>query len=64
MNIAAILCVIASIALAFTSLLISVEHDIAAGVLMTIAQLLVFAGTVFGIDYKFSLYDITKRNQK
>lgn len=40
-------------ALAFTSLLISDEHDIAANVLFVIAQFLVFAASILGIDYHF-----------
>lgn len=41
-------------ALAFTSLLISEEHDIAANVLFVIAQFLVFAASILGIDYHFN----------
>lgn len=40
-------------ALAFTSLLISEDHDIAANVLFVIAQFLVFAASILGIDYHF-----------
>lgn len=40
-------------ALAFTSLLISEEHDITANVLFVIAQFLVFAASILGIDYHF-----------
>ena len=39
-------------ALAFTSLLISQDHDIAAGVLMMCAQFLMLTATIFGLDYK------------
>ena len=45
---------IAAVALAFTSLLISPEHDIAANVMFTIAQFLTLAATILGIDYKFT----------
>lgn len=41
-------------ALAFTSLLISEEHDIAAGVCMVIAQFLLLTASIFGIDYKLN----------
>lgn len=41
-------------ALAFVSLLISEEHDIAANVLFVIAQFLVFAASILGIDYHFN----------
>lgn len=40
-------------ALAFTSLLISEDHDITANVLFVIAQFLVFAASILGIDYHF-----------
>ena len=43
----------AAVGLAFTSLIISEEHDIAAGVIMMCAQFLTLTATIFGIDYKF-----------
>ena len=43
---------IAAVALAFTSLIISADHDIAAGVLMMCAQFLMLTATIFGLDYK------------
>lgn len=43
---------LAAVALAFTSLLISEDHDIAAGVLMMCAQFLLLTAAIFGIDYK------------
>ena len=39
-------------AMAFTSMLISQDHDIAANVLLAVAQFLTFAATILGIDYK------------
>lgn len=42
-----------AVALAFTSLIISEDHDIASGVLMMCAQFLTLCATIFGIDYKF-----------
>lgn len=45
-----------AVVLAFVSLYISNDHDIAGGNLMTIAQFLTFAATLLGIDYKFSHY--------
>lgn len=45
---------VAAVALAFTSLLISKDHDIAAGVLMMCAQFLMLTATIFGLDYKIS----------
>lgn len=44
----------AAVALAFTSLLISKDHDIAAGVLMMCAQFLMLTATIFGLDYRIS----------
>lgn len=43
----------AAVGLAFTSLIISNDHDIAAGVIMMCAQFLTLTATIFGIDYKF-----------
>ena len=43
---------LAAVALAFTSLLISEDHDIAAGTLMMCAQFLMLTATIFGLDYK------------
>lgn len=42
-----------AVALAFTSLIISDDHDIASGVLMMCAQFLTLCATIFGIDYKY-----------
>lgn len=43
---------IVAAALAFTALLISDEHDIAAGVCLVIAQFLLLTATILGVDYK------------
>lgn len=48
---------LAAVVLAFTSLVISEDHDIAAGVLMCCAQFLTLTATIFGLDYKFTRYD-------
>lgn len=45
---------LAAVALAFTSVVISDDHDIASGVLMMCAQFLTLTATIFGIDYKFT----------
>lgn len=45
---------LAAVGLAFTSMLISEDHDIAAGNLMMCAQFLTLTATLFGLDYKFS----------
>lgn len=41
----------AAVALAFTSLIVSEDHDIAGGVLMMCAQFLLLTATIFGLDY-------------
>lgn len=46
----------AAVGLAFTSMVISEDHDIAAGVIMMCAQFLTLTATIFGIDYKFKSY--------
>jgi uncharacterized membrane protein len=47
----------AAVGLAFTSLIISEDHDVAAGALMMCAQFLTLTATIFGIDYKFKAGD-------
>lgn len=47
---------LAAVGLAFTSLLISEDHDIAAGVLMMCAQFLTLTAAIFGLDYKFKTF--------
>lgn len=42
---------VAAVALAFVSLAISEDHDIAGGVLMMCAQFLLLTATIFGLDY-------------
>lgn len=42
---------LAAVALAFASLVISEDHDIAGGVLMMCAQFLLLTATIFGLDY-------------
>lgn len=44
----------AAVALAFTSVFISEDHDVASGTLMMCAQFLTLTATIFGIDYKFN----------
>lgn len=55
-------CFLAAVGLAFTSLVISEDHDIAAGVLMMCAQFLTLCATIFGIDYKFT--DVLRNERK
>lgn len=47
---------LAAVGLAFTSLLISKDNDIAAGVLMMCAQFLTLTAAIFGLDYKFKTW--------
>lgn len=53
---------LSAVALAFTSLMISEEHDIAAGVLIMCAQLLMLTASIFGLDYK--LHQMIKRYEQ
>lgn len=53
-----------AVALAFTSLIISEDHDITAGVLMMCAQFLTLTATIFGIDYKFAVPNQPKTHDK
>lgn len=55
---------LAAVGLAFTSLVISQDHDIASGVLMMCAQFLTLTATIFGIDYKFMNGDAGERHKK
>lgn len=43
-----------AVALSFTSMAISKDHDIASNVLFVIAQFLTLCATILGIDYKFT----------
>lgn len=54
----------AAVVLAFTSLIISQDHDIAGGVLMMCAQFLMLTATIFGIDYKFAQWGINRKAGK
>lgn len=54
---------IAAVGLAFISVAIRDDHDVASGVLMMCAQFLTLTATIFGIDYKFTSHDTTG-NQK
>lgn len=51
----------AAVSLAFVSMLISTDHDIAAGVLLMCAQFLTLTATIFGINYKFD--DIVRKHK-
>ena len=53
----------AAVVLAFTSLVISEDHDIAGGVIMMCAQFLLLTATIFGLDYHI-LKRISENNTK
>lgn len=44
-------CFLVAAALAFLSVMISRDHDIAAGVIMVIAQFLLLCATIFGVNF-------------
>ena len=46
-----------AVAMSFTSMLISEDHDVAANVCLVVAQFLTLTATLLGIDYKFSAHD-------
>lgn len=50
---------ITAVALAFTALLLSPHNDIAAGVIMVIAQFLLLTASILGLDYKLNQYGTT-----
>lgn len=55
----------AAVGLSLTSLLISEDHDIAAGVMLQCAQFLTLTASIFGLDYKFTSYvNDSQRNKK
>ena len=56
----AVMCIASAIAIGITSIVISQTHDIEAGVLIFIAQLLIFAASVYQINYKIYQYGESK----
>ena len=56
----AIVCIMAAISIGMASIVVSETHDIAAGVLIFIAQLLIFAASVFHLNYKLNQYGESK----
>lgn len=49
-----------AVALAFVSLWLSDEHEVAAGNCTLVAQFLILTASIFGIDYKLNSYGTTK----
>lgn len=61
---AGICCVAAAITIGIASIIVSEHHDIAAGVLIFVAQLLIFAASVFHLNYKLGSYGQTYKENK
>ena len=55
---------VAAVALAFTSLLLSDEHEVAAGNCTLVAQFLLLTASIFGIDYKLNHYGSTTSSKR
>lgn len=51
---------IVAVSLAFVSLYLSDEHEVAAGNCTLVAQFLLLTASIFGIDYKLNSYGTTK----
>ena len=51
-----------AVALSYAGMLLSQEHDIAAGVCMVIAQFLLLCASIIGIDYKLNNYGSVKKS--
>lgn len=54
---------VTAVALAFTALLLSPHNDIAAGVIMVIAQFLLLTASILGLDYKLNQYGTTSSSR-
>lgn len=55
---------VAAVALAFTSLILSDQHEVAAGNCTLVAQFLLLTASIFGIDYKLNHYGTTQPSQR
>lgn len=53
---------VVAVILAFASLYLHPEHDIAAGVCMVIAQFLLLTASIIGIDYKLNNFGSSYKN--
>lgn len=53
----------AAIAIGISSIVVAENHDIAAGELIFVAQLLLFAASVFHLNYKLGNYGNTDSKQ-
>lgn len=59
----AVMCIVAAITIGITSIVISQTHNIEAGVLIFIAQLLIFAASVYQINYKIYQYGESSKSK-
>lgn len=53
-----------AVVLSFTSLLLSEEHEVAAGNCTLVAQFLLLTASIFGIDYKFNSINNGRKETK
>ena len=51
---------VVAVALAFVSLYLGDQHEVAAGNCTLVAQFLILTASIFGIDYKLNSYGTTK----
>ena len=58
----AVMCIAAAITIGSSSIVVSETHDIAAGVLIFVAQLLLFAASIYHLNYKLGNYGETKKS--
>lgn len=59
---AGVCCIMAAISIGISSIVVTEHHDIAAGVLIFVAQLLIFAASVFHLNYKLGNYGQTTKH--
>lgn len=55
---------VAAVVFAFASLLVTEDHEVAAGNLMVIAQFLLLTASIFGLDYKLGSLGSTQPSQQ
>ena len=54
---------VVAVALAFVSLWLDDQHEVAAGNCTLVAQFLILTASIFGIDYKLNSYGFTHGNK-
>ena len=59
---AGVCCIMAAISIGISSIVVSEHHDIAGGVRIFVAQLLIFAASVFHLNYKLGNYGQTTKH--